>query len=435
LDYTVALSIPKSREAALPGSRPSLLRHPDFLKLWAGQTVSVFGSLVSRTAIPFAAILTLGARPFEMGLLGASDALAGLVLGLTAGVWVDRVNRRPILIATDLARALLLFSIPVAAIAGRLTMVQLFAVAMLAGACTVFFDVADQSFLPTLISEDRLVEGNAKLAASASVAEVVAFGGGGWLVQVLTAPIAILLDAVSFVISALLIAFIRTPEPTRPVRAPGEDRRITRELIEGLHALRDRPEIRDLVGAATLVELSYGIGGAVFMLFVTRTLGFRPGSLGLIFAVGGLSSLAGAMLARGAARGWGARNVMIIGLLVSGAAALLAPLCRGAGMGAAGLLITQQLIGDGAVAMFMIHQISRRQTITPDHLRGRVNGCARVLGLAAMLAGSVGAGFLAERVGLRPLLVLAAIARASAALWLVRPGSRGDAERVVIEAC
>src|SRR5438093_5593531 len=197
----------------------SLWRDRDFLKLWVGQTISLAGSMVGGFALPLVAVLTLEASPLQLGLLRVADILPAIVVGLFAGVWVDRLPRRPIMVAVDLGRALLLATIPAAALLGGLRIEQLYAVAVLVGMLTLLFDVARRSYLPTLVGRAALVEGNARISASGSVVEVAGFGVAGALVQLLTAPLAILVDAVSFVASAVSLLLIRRPEPPR---APSE---------------------------------------------------------------------------------------------------------------------------------------------------------------------------------------------------------------------
>src|SRR5688572_7517069 len=197
-----------------------LWRHPDFLRLWAGHTVSMAGSLVGRFALPLIAIITLDASPGQVALLRMADHLPGVVIGLLAGVWVDRLRRRPLMIWTDIGRAVLLVSIPIAAVLGLLSLTQLLVVVIAAGTLTALFEIASRSYLPSVISREELVEGNSKLQASGSIVEIGAFGFAGVLVQVLTAPIAILIDAISFVVSAIFLAGIRKPEP--PAR-PAQD--------------------------------------------------------------------------------------------------------------------------------------------------------------------------------------------------------------------
>src|SRR5262245_8135260 len=190
----------------------SLWHNRHFLRLWAGQTISVFGSLIGRTALPFTAILVLKATPFQMGLLAAADLVPNFLAALIAGAWVDRLPRRPLMIAADLARAAVLVSIPLAATFHHLRIERLYAPPSLQGLVTTCFDVAYASYLPTLVPREQLVEGNSRLTASASAAEFGAFSLGGWLVQWFGGPIAVLIDAVSFLGSAAFLATIRAPE-------------------------------------------------------------------------------------------------------------------------------------------------------------------------------------------------------------------------------
>src|SRR5262249_23335746 len=190
-----------------------LWSHHDFMRLWAGQTVSQLGSTVTREALPYTAILALGATPIQMGLLGAAGAAPLLLLGLLAGVWVDRLRRRPVMIAADLGRAVLLLSVPGAYLLGLLRIEQLYVVAALVGVLSVFFDVAYQAFLPSLVQREQIFEGNSKLGMSGSVAEIAGPPLGGTLVQLVGGPVTILLDALSFVFSARSLLRIRAPEP------------------------------------------------------------------------------------------------------------------------------------------------------------------------------------------------------------------------------
>ena len=227
-----------------------LWRNRDFMRLWAGQTISQFGSLVGRTALHFTAILVLDASPYQIALLLAADIGSGLILGAIAGVWVDRLRRRPILIATDLGRAALLASIPVAYAFDSLRMEQLYVVACLTGAMAMTFDVAYQSYLPSLVGREELLEGNSKLMASSAAAEVGAFGAAGWLVQLFTGPVAILVDAVSFLVSALSVGSIKRTEPEP---APTADREsVWREMVEGLRTITRDRTLRAMAGAEAL---------------------------------------------------------------------------------------------------------------------------------------------------------------------------------------
>src|SRR5687767_12258322 len=243
-----------------------LWRHPDFLRLWAGHTVSMAGSLVGRFALPLVAIISLDASPGQVALLRMADFLPGVVIGLVAGVWVDRLRRRPLMIWTDVGRAVLLLSIPLAAVLDLLSLTQLVVVVIAAGTLTALFEIASRSYLPSVISREELVEGNSKLQASSSIVEIGAFGFAGVLVQVLTAPIAILIDAISFVISALFLADIRKPEPSA---RPAQDGHTTWMAIrEGLRLVVHDPILRALAGAKATNELFLHIWVSMLLVFL-----------------------------------------------------------------------------------------------------------------------------------------------------------------------
>jgi MFS family permease len=400
-----------------------LRRNPNFTRLWAAQTISVFGSLISRTAIPFTAILTLEATPLQMALLNSADLLAGLLVGLAAGVWVDRLRRRPVLIITDLARAALLLTVPLAAWLHLLRIEQLYAVAFAVGLLTFCFDTAYRSYLPSLVRPGELVPANSRLTASESAAEVGAFGLGGWLVQLLSAPLAVLIDAVSFLGSAALVAGIRAPEPPPVLAAKRES--IRREIAEGLRAVAGSPLLRPLAVSEMLLQFSHGVVGTVILLYVTRELGFSPGVQGMIYAVGGASSLAGAVVAGRVARRWGIGPTLVMGLLIAAIGGLCTPLARGATAASAALLVTAQLVTDPAATIYQITETSLRQAITPDRLLGRVNASIRFAGLGVMLLGTLLAGSLGEVIGLRATLLIGAAGPLLAALLLALSPVRG----------
>ncbi len=404
----------------MPDSQPHpkrLWSKPDFVKLWTGETVSEFGSLISGTAIPFAAILTLDAAPFQMALLRSADIVAGILTVLIVGVWVDRLRRRPIMIATDLGRALLLATIPAAALIGALKMAHLYAVTFGAGLLTAFFDVAYRSYLPSIVERSEVVEANSLLTASSSVAEVGAFGLAGWLVQWLSAPLAILIDAVSFVFSASCVGMIRKPERSPAPAGGGPGMR--REIAEGAGFLWEHPALRPLLFSAAATSFSSGAFSAAFMLFAVDTLGFRPGVLGMIFAVGGLSSLLGALSAARAAERLGAGRAMVAGLALWGTGIALVPIARGATLAAGALLVAQQLLGDGAATVYLINARSLRQKIAPSLILGRVNASFRFIGLLSALAGSIAGGVAGQIVGLRLALMIGAAGPFAAAALLL----------------
>src|SRR3954453_4647600 len=291
-----------------------LWRHPDFLKLWTGQTVSLGGSLVSRVALPLVAIITLDASPGEVALLRMADLLPGLAAGLFAGVWVDRLRRRPLMVWADAGRAVLLGSIPLAALAGWLWVEQVLLVVVAAGTLTALFEVAYHAYLPTLISREELVEGNSKLEASGAAVEVVSFGLAGWLVQVLTAPLAITPAAVSFVVSALCLGAIRKPEP--PIDKPAAEQSTWQAMREGRGRVLRDPVLRALAGAQATLYVSIAVWLSMFLVFLARDLELEPVVYGLVFAIGGICALIGAALAERVERWLGLGLTLMVTLFL-----------------------------------------------------------------------------------------------------------------------
>ncbi|GAC1557733.1 MAG: MFS transporter [Herpetosiphon sp.] len=396
----------------------SLRHHQDFVRLWAGQTISVFGSLIGSSALSFTAVLMLNATPIQMSLLATARLLPGFLGGLLAGVWVDRLPRRPILIATDLGRAAVLFSIPLAGLLGRLHMAQLYVVALLTGLLTVFFDVAYQSYLPALVGTAQLVEGNAKLAASASVAEVSGFGISGWLVQLVSGPIAVGLDGLSFVVSAGCCARITTRE-VRSAHLDGHVPDIRREVLEGLREVVRSPTLRTLALAAILINFSGTVYGTVFLIYTARELRFAPGVLGIIWGVGGLTSLIGAVVAPRLTRALGYGPAMVAGLVFLALSMFCTPLASGATLLSLVLMVVQQF-GDGGAVVYDINETSLRQAIAPEWLIGRVNGSIRVCVLGATLLGALVGGVLGQVAGTRTTLVAGAAGTLVAAAVVLR---------------
>ncbi len=403
-----------------PGRAPAPARglwtSRDFIALWVGQTVSEMGSRITREGIPLTALLALHAGALQMGLLAALGGAATLAFGLAAGSWVDRHRRRPILIGADLGRAVLLASIPVAAAAGALRMGQLYAVVALAGALTVFFDVAYQSYLPSLVPREQLVEGNSKLALSSSLAEILGPGATGVLVQLITAPIAILFDAVSFAISALSVAAIRKPEPAPARCGAAED--LWAEMAAGLRFIFAEPLLRALGLRSTTAFLCHGFMGSLYMLYAIDVLRIRPALLGVVIALGGVGAMAGALAAQPVARRLGRGPTFLVTSTVYGLTSLLIPLAGAVPGHAALLLMVPQLLGDAMFAIYSIHEVSLRQEVAPAAVLGRVNAGIRLLQLGIYPLGAVLGGLFAARAGVRPALALAAAGLLLSTLWL-----------------
>jgi len=419
----------------MPILRGQIWRNRDFVRLWAAATVSVFGALVTRTALPFTAILVLGAGPIEIAFLRSLEFIAGLTVGLVAGAWVDRLRRRPIMIVADVGRAVLLASVPAAALLHVLGLPQLYVIAFLVSMLSTIFAVADRSFLPTVVASDEILPANAALTASSAVAEFGAFGVSGFLVQLVTAPTAVVMGAVTFLWSALFIARIRSPEP--PPKPPADREPVLREIRDGLGLLFGDPILRPIALASACLGGLYGIIGATYLLFANQELGLSPAVIGVVAGVGGGGSLIGALLAGRVTRRFGLGRVLVWSLALGSLGNFFIPLAPvGLPLVAIGCLLAQQLVADSAITVFEIGDVTVRQSVVPDRRLGRVNASAHVLGLAAQLGGTVVGGVLAEGIGIRGALVVGALGGLVGAAFIafspVRrlvdvPGRRADA--------
>jgi MFS family permease len=393
-----------------------LWQHADFKKLWAGETISHFGTQITALALPLTAVLVLKATPLQMGILVALEFAPFLLLSLFAGVWVDRLPRRPILIVGDFGRAAVLLLVPLAAFTGILTMEILYIVGVLVGILTVFFDVAYQSYLPALVERKQLTEGNSKLEVSRSVAQISGPGLAGALVQILTAPVAILLDALSFVVSGLFITAIKKKEDTP--KASSEKKNIWREIGEGLNVVFGSRYLRSIAGCTGTSNLFSNIAGAVLTIFLARELALNPVLIGVYFGVGSVGGLLGALLANRVAEKFGVGNTIVYSMLLSGTATLIVPFVNGPTWLIMGMLIVSFAIVAFSIPVYNIAQVSLRQAITPMRLQGRMNASMRFLVWGTMPIGSIIGGFLGELIGIRATLLVAGVGGTLAFLWV-----------------
>lgn len=386
------------------GSVQPTSRRSDFRKIWLGWSVSLMGSQVTVLALPLAAALILGAGAFQMGLLAAASQAPFLTFSLLAGVYVDRVRRRALLIATDLGQATLLASIPLAAAFGILSLAQLYAVAFLTGTLVVFNEVAQYAYVPLLVGREQIVAANSRIQVSHSAAASAGPGIAGLLVQAITAPLSILFDSGSFIISALCLRSVRTPEPPPNGRAGGS---IRMQTSEGLRALLEHPLLRPIILASVGISLFDGAIVALYVLYLLRMLHLLPVIIGLIFAAGGLAAIPGALLATRIAERIGAGHAIVGGWFVQTGARLLIPLAIGPF--AIPLLILSQLTSTSSGTVANIHQWSLRQVVTPDHLLGRVTASHRFIVYGTEAVGALLGGVLGGVLGLRLAIALCAI--------------------------
>jgi MFS family permease len=391
-----------------------LARDPEFLKLWVGEAVSDFGDQMTLLAIPLTAVIVLKASAFEMGLLAAVATLPTALFSLPVGVWVDRLPRRRTLIAADAGHAIVLATVPLAFVLGVLGMLQLYVVAFVTGTLSVFFIVAYQAYLPGLVGRPHLVEANGKMNATASIAQLAGPSVAGVLVQIFTAPMPVVVDALSFLASLAGISLIRRPEP---VLAP-RPRDMVGEIREGLSALLGHPVLRAVVIGAALTILLFSAQLAIFLLYLVRDLALEPSAVGVILAIGGLGALAGAVLAPTLARRIGIGPSLIFGTSLVFLCFVLRGLVTTAGVAVVSIA-GAQLVGLFGASLFNVNGPSLRQALTPQHLLGRVNASYRFLVWGTGPIGALLGGTLGELFGLRAALLMTGFAYVAVFAFIV----------------
>lgn len=397
-------------------STPSLWGHADFLRLWTGQTISEFGSVVTRTAVPLVGLLVLGAGPRELAALVIAASTAVLLVGLVAGAWVDRLPRRPVLIWTDLIRAALLFSIPVAYAFGLLSLGQLYLVAFIEAALGTLFDSAYRSYLPSLVGGERLLEGNSKLSISSSIAEIGGPGFAGALVQIVSAPFAILVDALSFVVSAVSLFAIRARELARPQDAR---RTIGREIVEGLSVVRRHVLLFPLIATSVTQHFFGSFYRVLYSLFLLDVLGLSPFLLGVVISAGGVGSLVGSILAGRVVRRLGVGRSIVVMSITGSVIGVLTPIAAGPLFLVTLMVFLPQLIGDGLATIEDITSTTVVQTVTPGRVLGRVNATFDVLSHGVGPLGAIVAALVAESYGVRTAIAIGWLGGAASILWII----------------
>src|SRR5688500_8023812 len=391
-----------------------LWRHADFLKLWSAETISRFGSEFSGLALPIVAVIVLDVSAFKVALLATIEFLPFIIFTLPAGVWVDRLPRRPILVAGDLGRAVALASMPVAYAVDALTIWQLYVVGFVVGIGTVFFDVAYQSYLPSLVGRTALTEGNSKLEMSRSAAQLGGPGLAGVLIGVLTAPVAVVADSISFLVSALLIGRIRTVE-----QAPVSDTRrsLVAELLEGLRYVFRHRYLPGMVASVAIFNFFGNVGGAIVLVYFVRELGLSALTIGLALGIGNVGFLVGALLA-GRVEAWlGVGRTIVASSALSVPGLLLIPLAPRAY--AVPFIIAAEVIVGFAIVLYNVTAISLMQATTPDRLLGRMNASRRFIVWGVIPLGGLTGGAIASTVGLRPTLFVGAIGASLAVVPLL----------------
>lgn len=386
----------------LGGSR--LWRHPDFLKLWSGQTISVIGGEITVLALPTLAILQFHTSALVIGLLVGTQRLPFLVLTLFTGVLADRVRRRPLMIIADAGRAIALASIPLAFLLNGLTLAQLFVVALCMGIGNVLFDIAYLAYLPSLVGQADIVEGNNKLNTSFSIALLAGPGLGGVLVQAIGAARTIGINALSYVISVLTLLWIREPEPLP--RKVGAQSSVMAELREGIRLVFHHPLLRSLLAMMTTLSIAEQLALPIYLVFFYRQLHLTPAEAGIIFAAFGVGALVGSLLSSRLVGTLGLGRAILVG--VSGSPVGLAMIPLALFLPPVPWLCFANFVAAVAITVMDIQQVSLRQSLTPSRLQGRMNATFRTFFWGVWPLANFAGGFLADRIGFVPTFLIAA---------------------------
>lgn len=396
--------------------RRSLWRDGNFLTMWSGQALSQFGAQITELALPVLAVLLLQATEFDVGLLGAAGTAAFLLVGLPAGAWIDRLRKRHVMIVADVIRAVALAALPLLWWAGLLQIWHMVLVALIMGVATVFFDVSYQSVVPSLVPADHIAEANGKLESTAQLAGIAGPAAGGWLIGAITAPFAVLVTAVTYLLSAG--ALLRTRD-TELVAARHEHDPLVTSIREGLRWVFRNVHLRRIVGTTGVSNFFSTITFTLLPIFLLRTLALSPAQMGVIFAVGAVGGFVGALVTPRILRRLGEARTIPVSAIVFSLIALLLPAAVTVPAIAFPLLLVQSFLGTFSVLLYNITQVTFRQRITPPRLLGRMNASIRfcvwgVMPIAALLAGALGTWL-----GVATTMWIAAVGAMASALFVI----------------
>lgn len=405
------------------GSRSRLWRHRDFLLLWGGQTVSRIGDQFTGLAVPYIAVWLLGAGPVETGILGAASTFPFLIFGLLVGVWADRRERRRVLIFADLGRGAMIASIAVLGFAGLLQLTYLYVISFLIGVLTVFFDVAYQAYLPSIVERDQLVDANSKLETSNTLAGTTGPTIAGAIIHALRAPFAMLVDAASFFFSAATLAAIRTRETV--VAAPSGVS-IFAQISEGLRIVVGDRQLRHIAMCTAWANFFSSAIFSALLFVLLNQLGFEAVTLGLLFTVASLGGVLGALVSGRIAKRIGVGPAIVAGAVLFGVPMLPLPFVTAAiALPFLGVILGVSFFGN---LLYNINQVSFRQAIVPIRLQGRLNATMRTIVWGTLPLGALTGGFLGEAIGLRPAILLSVVAGSVSFLWVLFSPVRGIRE-------
>ncbi|BDV32177.1 MFS transporter [Microbacterium terricola] len=404
-------------DAAAPAVRQgSLWRDRNFLTVWGGQALSQFGAQITELALPVLAVLVLHATEWEVGLLGAAQVTAFLVVGLPAGAWIDRMRKRRVMIWADVVRAAALAALPIVAFTGTMQIWHMYVVALVMGVATVFFDVSNQSIIPSLVRPDQISEANGKLQSTEQLAGLAGPAVGGWLISIVAAPFAILITVGTYIASFTALLFARDHEQLRPAT---DHRPLPREIGEGLRWVFGNPLLRRIVGTTGVANFFGTIAGTLLPIFVLRELGLTPAMFGIVFSLSAVGGLLGAIATpRIVARIGEARAIPISAILFCLVPFFLPAISLVPAL-AFPLLVVQFFVTSFTVLLYNITQVSFRQRITPPRLLGRMNASIRFVVWGVMPIAALVAGAVSTWIGVVPTLWIAACGELLACLFVV----------------
>jgi MFS family permease len=392
----------------------NLWHHRDFLKFWIGDTFTQFTGQITDLALPTVAVLTLQVTAFQLGILNALDFIAFPTLGLFVGVWMDRIRRRPVMIVVNLVEVATLATVPAAFVLGVLGLYQLYAVALIMGTCILFFDVAYQSYLPSLVNRDDVVEGNQKLQTSASAAQVVGPSVASALMQLFGAALSVVADVFGTLLAVLTLISIRKPEPER---SPADGQRhFFAEMTEGIRVITGDKLLWTQAGCTGTSNLGFNIFGVAILLYAYRTLGISKGVIGIAFSIGAAGFLGGVLISSAVTKRLGLGRT--IALSAAGSFGLLIVLLAN-GSFAVLTIGLAFFVGYLGIPIYNINQVSLRQIITPNRLQGRMNATMRTIVWGTIPAGSLLGGIFSTSFGITPTLVVGGLISGGSFLWIV----------------
>lgn len=400
-----------------------LWRHGDFLRFWSSQILSLSSIQMSQLAFPLTAILTLDASPSQLGILAGLGSTPWLVFGLFAGIGIDRVRRRPVLVVAHLGRAGLVASVPVAALMGALTIEQLYLVAFTTGSLAVLFETAYHAYLPSLVSPEGLADANARLAVTSGITRIAGPGIAGAIVQILTPIFGVAMSAASYAASGILVWRIRQPEhpPSRQGHPPVGD-----ALREGLTFIRAHALVRAFTISEGTYIFFFSLIQAMLLVFCTRILGLSPGVIGVVFSTGSAGGLFGALMAHRIGERFTPGTALISGSVLRAAGLAIVPLTAISGSFAIPMLIASRVINAFGWAIWQVHQETTQQLVTPDAMRGRVTGSSLFLVRGAGAFGGYIAAIMASQLGLVPVVVVSSFGTLLSVPWLLKVHTLAD---------